>query len=61
MTGNELKVWQIEHGMNREELAKLLDVHKATITNWRRGFTKVPLMAELAMQGYGKERGKSDA
>jgi transcriptional regulator with XRE-family HTH domain len=48
LTGEELKAWRIALGYTQEEAANQLGFTRATIQNWERSITRVPVSVELA-------------
>ena len=58
MTGEEFDVWMREHGWSNRRLATELEVHYVTVARWRLGEQPVPRIAELALKGLERRRGR---
>lgn len=50
MTGPELAQIRQEIGLQQTDVAKLMRVSRQTVSNWERGFTRVPHCVGMMMQ-----------
>jgi transcriptional regulator with XRE-family HTH domain len=56
LTGEELRSWRITLGFTQEDAAAELGYTRATIQNWERSVTRVPLCVDLASKQIRRRR-----
>lgn len=59
MTSNELKKWRSDHNYSQSQLAKALDTHVMTVSQWERNIRSIPSFLHLALRCLELEGGES--
>jgi len=54
----ELVAWRTRHYLDQVDLADMLGVHVNTVANWENGRTRIPSMAELALETISGQRAR---
>lgn len=58
MTPRELVAWRRRNYLDQVDLADLLGVHVNTVANWETGRTRIPAMADLALETISGQRAR---
>lgn len=58
MKPRELVAWRSRYYLDQVDLADLLGVHVNTIANWENGRSRIPAMAELALEAISGQRAR---
>jgi transcriptional regulator with XRE-family HTH domain len=49
MDSKALKAWRERNGLNQDQLAEMLGVHKITLCRWETNFSPIPNFLDLAL------------
>ena len=58
MKPRELVAWRQRYYLDQVDLADMLGVHPNTVRNWENGRTRIPAMAELALEAISQQRAR---